>query len=105
MASVMIGIDPHKGSHTAVALDAREQRLGQLRVRASGGRSTGCWSGPGDGRDGPGRSRAPVGWDCCWLNSSSPLGHTCWTCRRGWPPGYGYWTPGRSTRNDDNRQR
>ena len=36
MAGVMIGIDPHKGSHTAVALDAREQRLGQLRVRASG---------------------------------------------------------------------
>ena len=35
MAGVMIGIDPHKGSHTAVALDAREQRLGQLRVRAS----------------------------------------------------------------------
>ena len=32
----MIGIDPHKGSHTAFALDAREQRLGQLRVRASG---------------------------------------------------------------------
>ena len=35
MAGVMIGIDPHKGSHTAVALDAREKRLGQLRVRAS----------------------------------------------------------------------
>ena len=31
----MIGIDPHKGSHTAVALDARETQLGQLRVRAS----------------------------------------------------------------------
>src|SRR6266568_8291669 len=31
----MVGIDPHKGSHTAVALDEREQRLGQVRVRAS----------------------------------------------------------------------
>ena len=41
MASVMIGIDPHKGSHTAVALDAREQRLGQLRVRASGRQADG----------------------------------------------------------------
>jgi transposase len=35
VAGVMIGIDPHKGSHTAVALDGREKRLGQLRVRAS----------------------------------------------------------------------
>ncbi len=35
MAVVMIGIDPHKGSHTAVALAADETRLGQIRVRAS----------------------------------------------------------------------
>ena len=35
MAVVMIGIDPHKGTHTAVAIAADETRLGQLRVRAS----------------------------------------------------------------------
>src|SRR5256885_15623553 len=35
MAVVMIGVDPHKGSHTAVAIDAAEGPLGQLRVRAS----------------------------------------------------------------------
>jgi transposase len=35
VVGVVIGIDPHKGSHTAVALDGREKRLGQLRVRAS----------------------------------------------------------------------
>ena len=35
MAAVMIGIDPHKGSHTAVAIGAGEEPLGQLRVRAS----------------------------------------------------------------------
>jgi transposase len=34
MAAVMIGVDPHKGSHTAVAIDAAETPLGQLRVRA-----------------------------------------------------------------------
>ena len=34
-AVVMIGVDPHKGSHTAVALDQHEKLLGQLRVRAS----------------------------------------------------------------------
>ena len=30
----MIGVDPHKGSHTAVALGADEAVLGQVRVRA-----------------------------------------------------------------------
>src|SRR5215472_695075 len=34
MAAVMIGVDPHKGSHTAVAIGAAEEPLGQLRVRA-----------------------------------------------------------------------
>jgi transposase len=33
--AVMIGIDPHKGSHTAVAVGAAEEPLGKLRVRAS----------------------------------------------------------------------
>ena len=37
MAAVMIGVDPHKGSHTAVAVSAAEERLGELRVRASAG--------------------------------------------------------------------
>ncbi len=31
----MIGVDPHKGSHTAVAIDGSETQLGKLRVRAS----------------------------------------------------------------------
>jgi transposase len=34
MAEVMIGIDPHKGSHTAVAIGAGEEPLGELRVDA-----------------------------------------------------------------------
>jgi transposase len=32
---VMIGVDPHKGSHTAVAIDPAEVPLGELTVRAS----------------------------------------------------------------------
>ena len=32
--AVTIGIDPHKGSHTAVALDDHERELTQLRVRS-----------------------------------------------------------------------
>ena len=35
MAMVMIGVDPHKASHTAVAISAAEEPVGQLRVRAS----------------------------------------------------------------------
>jgi transposase len=35
MAVVMIGIDPHEASRTAVAINAAEQSLGALRVRAS----------------------------------------------------------------------
>jgi transposase len=35
MAVVIIGVDPHKGSHTAVAIGAAEEPLGEVRVRAS----------------------------------------------------------------------
>jgi hypothetical protein len=35
VAVVMIGVDPHKGSHTAVAVDGDEVVLGLVRVRAS----------------------------------------------------------------------
>jgi hypothetical protein len=35
VVGVIIGVDPHKGSHTAVALDEVENKLGQLRVRAT----------------------------------------------------------------------
>jgi transposase len=33
--NVIIGVDPHKGSHTAVAIDGQETALAQLKVRAS----------------------------------------------------------------------
>ena len=35
MVAVMIGIDPHKASHTAVAINVAEEPLGQMQVRAS----------------------------------------------------------------------
>jgi transposase len=35
MAAVMIGVDPHKASHTAVAINGMEAPLGEVRVRAS----------------------------------------------------------------------
>jgi len=33
--SVMIGIDPHKGSHAAAAVDSREVALAEFEVRAT----------------------------------------------------------------------
>ena len=35
MTLVVIGVDPHKGSHTAVAVDRDEKELGELKVRSS----------------------------------------------------------------------
>jgi len=34
MAAVMIGVDPHKGSHTAVVIDQAEMALDQVKIRA-----------------------------------------------------------------------
>ena len=34
MAVVMIGVDPHKASHTAVAINAAEEPLGEVQLRA-----------------------------------------------------------------------
>ena len=34
MVAVMIGVDPHKASHTAVVISPAEEPLGQVRVRA-----------------------------------------------------------------------
>ena len=31
---VVIGIDPHKGSHTAMAIDEDEHKLDEVRVRS-----------------------------------------------------------------------
>lgn len=36
---MMIGIDPHKASHTAVVIGAAEELLGELRVRACAARA------------------------------------------------------------------
>jgi hypothetical protein len=61
MTEVIIGIDPHKGSHTAVALDGDEQVLARLRVKASAAqveqlqRWAGTWPGVASAR-----SRTPA---------------------------------------------
>jgi len=46
---VMIGVDPHKGSHTAVAIGPAEEPLGRQQVRA-------C----------PGQARQLLAWAAAW---------------------------------------
>ncbi|MGI9646219.1 MAG: IS110 family transposase [Ilumatobacteraceae bacterium] len=43
---IMIGIDPHKASHTAVAIDCDEHVLDEIRVRSSSTQADQlrCWA-------------------------------------------------------------
>jgi hypothetical protein len=95
VAVVMIGVDPHKGSHTAVALGADEVPLGQVRVRASAA-----------------QAQRLLAWAAAWpertwaVEGAGGLGHLlaqelvaagnkCWTCSPSWSRGCGCWPPGR----------
>ena len=67
MAAVMIGVDPHKGSHTAVAISAAEEPLGELRVRACAAQAerllewAAAWPERTWAVEGAWRNRAPAG--------------------------------------------
>ena len=63
MAAVMIGVDPHKGSHTAVAIDAAEVQLGALQVRASDSQASALigWAAAWPAADLGGRRRRRAG--------------------------------------------
>jgi transposase len=52
MLATMIGIDPHKGSHTAVAIDRDEHVLDEFRVRSSGSQADRLreWAAPFEDR-------------------------------------------------------
>jgi transposase len=39
MTAVMIGVDPHKATHTAVVIGPAEEPLGEVRIRASAGQA------------------------------------------------------------------
>ena len=98
MAAVMIGADPHKGSHTAVAISPAEESLGELRVRACAGQAEQCWRGRRRGRSGPGRSRALGAWVICWPSSCWQPVSRWWTCSPSSGRGCGCWRPGIRTR-------
>jgi transposase len=59
----MIGVDPHKASHTATVLDEHGRLLGQQRVRATldGYRYLGQWPGAGHNAAGPSGAAHGIG--------------------------------------------
>ena len=63
---VIIGVDPHKASHTAVAIGDDEHELGRTRVRATRVQTEQLltWAEPFDRR--LCATRAPTDWDSCW---------------------------------------
>src|SRR5207244_1845642 len=96
--AVMIGIDPHKGSHTAAAIDNAETALGHLRVRASTGQVERLL---GWAQQWPERTWAVEGaggFGYLLAQSSSRRAKPWWMCNPSWPPGSGCWPPGRRTR-------
>ena len=83
---IMIGIDPHKATHTAVAVDDYEAVLAELTVRARRPRLTGSADGLTASTIDGGRSRPPTVSAISSPSSSSPPARRCSMCRRCWRP-------------------
>ena len=88
MMDVMIGVDPHKGSHTATMLDREEHELTRIKVRAGCRQvaellewATVCAADVGGGVAG--------GLGYLLSQQLVATGETVWTCRRRWRHGYG----------------
>ena len=102
MAAVMIGVDPHKGSHTAVAISPAEEPLGELQARASAG-----------------QAEKLIGWAAAWpertwaVEGAAGLGRLLaqqlpppasgsWMCSRSWRPCVRLLQAGDTNKNDPN---
>ena len=82
---VMIGIDPHKRTHTAVAVDERETVIGERLVAArvdQVGELVAWADACSPATSERGRSSPPAGSATCWLNNSSPRENTSLMFRR-----------------------
>jgi hypothetical protein len=94
MAAVMIGVDPHKASHTAVAISAAEEPLGDLRVRACVAQAERllAWAAAWLQRTWAVEGLAARA--TCWPSSCWPPESECWMCRPSSGRGSGCWTRG-----------
>ena len=89
---VMIGIDPHKRSHTAAMLDRRQRELRQITVRAGRRQVTEllAWADGVQTADVGGGVRRRDGLSVR-PSSSSPPARRCSMCRRRWRHGCACW--------------
>ena len=97
--TMIIGIDPHKSTHTAVAIDTDEQPLARLQVAADRCQTARllAWAAPlGEERTWAIESR--VGWASSSPSSSSPLASTSSTCLRRCRLGFACWARRRRER-------
>ena len=84
---VMIGVDPHKRSHTATMLDRHEHELRRITVR-SGDRQVAELLKWVDGvKPRMWAVESAGGWATCSPSSWSRLARPCSMCRRCWPRG------------------
>ena len=59
--TVIIGVDPHKASYTAVAVGCDEQQLAEIKVRAACQQTRSNWPGRNLWVSAPGASSRPAG--------------------------------------------
>ena len=100
---VLIGIDPHKASHTAVVIDESERELARVKVSADkvpGRRAAG--RSPRPTPRAAGRSSRPAGWGSCWPSSWSAPARTSSTSRPPWPLESGCWGRVAGRKSDPN---
>ncbi len=68
--SITIGIDPHKATHTAVAVDTKEAVVGEHKIRASATQAAALIDWARASKRGPGRwSQRPASvtsWPSSW---------------------------------------
>jgi len=83
MAAVMIGVDPHKASHTAVAISAAEEPLGELRIRACAAQAERllAWAAAWPKRTWAVEGAGGLGHLLAWPSSCWPRVSGCWMCR------------------------
>jgi transposase len=101
--TVIIGVDPHKSTHTAVAIDRDERPLARVRLVADRCQVQRllAWAEPlGTQRSWAVESAG--GWASCWPSSSWRRVSTSLTCPRRWRRGCGCWARPRASKNDPN---
>ena len=100
--SVIIGVDPHKASHTAVAIGGDEREVAKVTVRATCQQTPKllAWAEPFAERTWAIESAG--GSVTCWPNNSSMPVKWSSTSHPRWPRGSGCSSTGRSEKNDPN---